>query len=271
MALPYVTLQGGGGGGFIMQPFGMILLASLVAGGFAVAIAGKRVKVGVGESAALAGICVGAAFILAHIFDVAWYRLGHGPVEPATWIKLFDGISLFGGLAGVAIVVVIWTQARRLSTAVYADLAAIGCCVANTLGRVGCALVHDHAGVRTELPIGVDFPAEQVHWLGFRDVPRGDTVRLHDLGLEELALMIPLTIAVLLVFRRRPRAGTVAAVAAIGYAVLRFPLDFLRLPELEPTRLGLTAGQLGSIVMALVAIGFVALRGPATGRAASAP
>jgi phosphatidylglycerol---prolipoprotein diacylglyceryl transferase len=256
MALPYVSAPTGGGSP-ILQPFGVLILLGLVGGGTAMALSARRAKATVGDTLAIAGISVVGAFVLAHVFDVAWYRLGKDePVPLATWLRLFDGISLYGGLAGVAVIVIIWTKARGLATAVYADLAAIGCVVANTIGRIGCALVHDHPGVRTELPIGVDFPAQRAQWAGVRDVPLDETVRLHDLGLEELALMIPLAIAVLLLHRRQPRPGLVAAVAAIGYAWLRFPLDFLRVNE--PLRLGLTAGQWGSVVAlaAAVLLGF---------------
>ncbi|MEO8700865.1 MAG: prolipoprotein diacylglyceryl transferase family protein [Kofleriaceae bacterium] len=260
MALPYVTVQGVGSSPFL-QPFGLLILLGLCGGGAAMALSARRVNAKAGDALAIAGISVAVAFVFAHIFDVAWYRLGHDePVPLATWLKLFDGISLVGGIAGVAVVVIIWTKARRLDTAVYADLAAIGCVVANTIGRIGCALVHDHPGVRTELPIGVDFPAMQAQWAGIRDIPADETVRLHDLGLEELVLMIPLTAIVFLLHRRGARPGLVAAVAAIGYACLRFPLDFLRVNE--PVRL-LTAGQWGCVVMVLAAVlfGFV-LRKP---------
>ena len=77
-----------------------------------------------------------------------------------------------------------------------------------------------------------------------------------DLGLLELAF-VPLLIGLVVwVSRRTQRPGMISGALAIAYAVVRFPLDFLRAPDLgpesDPRYAGLTPAQyacLGSLAL----------------------
>jgi len=252
MAIPYVSVNSWGGSGGI-QPYGIIVFLGLIAGGYAMVRAGKRFGIAVADTVGLAGILAGAAVVTSHLFDVAFYQWHDGARDPALWIRMFVGNSLFGALLGVAIALHLWARVRRLDLALHADLAAVGCIVAMTIGRIGCTLVHDHPGTPTDAPIGVDYPIEVVRYL-YPEQPPGTTIRLHDLGLYELALLLPLVAAAFVLIRRRLRAGMTAAILAIAYACVRFPLDFLRGPSNDPRHAGLTAAQWGCLVMVAVAI-----------------
>lgn len=256
MALPWVEV---GGPRWPIQPYGMFVLAGLVAGAAIAARCARRFAVPIGEVIGLAAVAAFAAAIAGHVFDVAWYQWDAAGRHPGLWFAVSNGHSLFGALLGVAVVGWLWTRARWLDGALYADLLAVGAAVALAIGRIGCALVHDHLGTPTTLPIGVDVPWRRVpHLFLHQAVPTGDTIRLHDVGLYELAVAIVLAIAAGWWIRRRSRAGLVAARLAIAYAGARFALDFLRAPDVELTRAGLTAGQWSSIVM--VAIAAIAIR-----------
>jgi phosphatidylglycerol:prolipoprotein diacylglycerol transferase len=115
------------------------------------------------------------------------------------------------------------------------------------LGRLGCTLVHDHIGRRSEFLLAIRFP----------DGPR------HDLGLYELLYtLVVLVPAVLVLARRRRPPGTSVAVLALVYVPFRFLADFLRatdLPGADARYLGLTVGQYGSIALAVVGVA-VAMR-----------
>ena len=148
---------------------------------------------------------------------------------------------------------------------------AIATLVALTVGRVGCALVHDHLGVATDSVLGVDMPA----YLARGDYPRppgADVLRVHDLGLTELLVLLVLVpIAFALLRRWRARPGLLAGVVAVSYAVVRFGLDFLRLPSNEATRGGLTGGQWGMLAMLAVAGVALVARQRAASAGATAP
>lgn len=250
MAIRYVAVKSFGSG---IQVYGLLVLSGLLAGGFAMARAGRRFGIPVTDTVGLAGILAAVAVVTGHVFDVAFHQWTEAMRDPGLWLRMSQGHSLFGALLGVAIAVAVWARSRRLDPALYADVVAVGCVVAMAVGRLGCALVHDHPGTPTDAPIGVDFPIQAVSYL-YRDRPPGTTIRLHDLGLYELVLMLPLVAAALVLIRRRLRAGMTAAILAIAYACVRFPLDFLRPPSFDPRHSGLTAAQWSCLVTIGVAI-----------------
>ena len=98
-------------------------------------------------------------------------------------------------------------------------------------GRAGCAIAHDHKGRLTDSWLAVRFP----------DGPR------YDLGLLELALTPILVAVVTWVARHDRRPGMITGALAVAYAILRFPLDFLRATDLgvesDPRHFGLTPAQ----------------------------
>jgi phosphatidylglycerol:prolipoprotein diacylglycerol transferase len=250
-ALPYFQIGSLGG----VQIYGLILLAAMLLGGAALVHVAKKYggELG-GDNVLLAVVLVVTSFIGAHVFDIAWYRWGELIERPALLVRLFDGVSLYGAVIATAIFTTIWARARKLDLGMKADHVAYGALVATVIGRIGCALVHDHPGVETELPIGVDFPADRVFFL--RELPmHGGTIRLHDTGLEELVLLLPLLLVAWRLTHRQLRAGMLAAIIAIGYAMIRFPLDFLRHPATERTVGALTAAQWCSLAMLVLALG----------------
>jgi phosphatidylglycerol:prolipoprotein diacylglycerol transferase len=262
-ALPYFHLPAFAIGR--LQPYGLIVLAALVVGGLAFARAAKQHAGWGGDvTAPLALVLIAAAAVCAHLFDVAVSQRADAAIDPSLWYRIDHGVALFGALIGLAFVTLVWSSASNRELAKLADAVALGWVVALVIGRVGCALVHDHPGVPTSLPIGIDFPSNYVSWYGFETSE--STIRLHDVGFEELLFAIPLAIgAWKLAPRLRP--GMTAAIVAAAYAVVRFGLDFLRLSRDEPMPLGLTVAQLGCIVMAaLAAIALVQVRArPGTG------
>jgi len=253
VAFPYIAI--GRIEGLPIQPYGLLLLIGLAAGALTAVRLAKRFAIPGREIGLIVPVAIGSAVLCAHVFDIVFYQWDRAMNESALWWRMFDGVSLFGGLFGVALAVLLISLGRRLHLALYADLVAVGCLVAMTFGRLGCALVHDHPGLPTASPIGVDMPVTSVQWaLGFQATRNAEFVRVHDLGFEELILLVPLLVIAIVLVRRRLRAGMAAAIAALTYAAIRFGLDFLRLPLTEPRLLRLTAGQLGCIAMAVVAI-----------------
>jgi phosphatidylglycerol:prolipoprotein diacylglycerol transferase len=232
-----------------ISPYALALLSGILIATFAVHLPARRFGLSRSDVWVLSALFIAVAFVGGHWFDVIFYQSDEAARRPALWLMFHQGHSLFGALLSMAIAFAIWAQARRLDMAIYADVFAAGLLVAMVGGRIGCALVHDHPGLPTDLPFGVDFPPWQVQWA--YDTPTAEPMRLHDLGLEELVLLIPIAIATWVLVYRRLRAGTAAAFAGIAYACVRFGLDFLRAPKTEPKFAGLTVGQWSCAVLLL--------------------
>ena len=237
-----------------IQPFGLFALAGVALGVVTVVLLGRKRGIPGAQLGLIVPLATFAVAFGSHFFDVAWYQWDRASQDSMLWLRIYQGVSVFGGVAGAALV--IWPLASNKPTPLgtWADIAALGMLVGLFVGRIGCALVHDHPGVPTDLPAGVDFPVDRLWFEGARELAGGEQfLRLHDVGLEELVLLLPLLIAAFAMRDRFTRPGMLAALISIGYAAIRFPLDLLRLAESEPTKLGLTGGQWGCLVLAVVA------------------
>lgn len=253
MSLPYFAVHRIVG----LQPYGLCVMAGLAAGAFTTVRQGRRFGIAAADLGLVVPCALFAAVIGGHVFDVAAYQWEAAREDSGLWLRMTSGQALFGALFAVAAVTALIGTARRIHLAALADVVALGCLVAMTFGRLGCALVHDHPGIATDSVFGVEFPADVLRWSGI-EAPPGSTVRVHDLGLDELLVLLPITVAAFALVRRRLNAGMLAAIVSIAYAVPRFFLDFLRLPATEPVHAGLTVGQWCCIVT--VALAVVALR-----------
>ena len=120
------------------------------------------------------------------------------------------------------------------------------------VARIGCFLVHDHPGVRTDFFLAVDFPVR------FYGGPR------HDLGLYDVFVLAAISVLLYALKTRRPREGRLMGVLAVTYTPARFFLDFLRASDLsfvDRRYAGLTPAQY--VVVGLFAAGVWLLTRPA--------
>lgn len=241
MALPFVSVSGSAG----IQPYGVCVLAALGIGVYASGAAARKLSLISTKATTIAAILLPVAIVGAHVYDVVWYQRERWADDPGLLFRFWDGMSLFGAILACIVAFRVWTVVARVSVAAYADAVAFGFLVALTVGRIGCAMVHDHPGIRTDSFLGVEFPAEYARMWGFKAA-----TRMHDLGLEELLCLAPLVVVFWFALGRLAR-GRVAALIGLAYAVVRFGLDFLRLSTTEPTGYGLTAGQWCCVVLAL--------------------
>ncbi|MFO0615663.1 MAG: prolipoprotein diacylglyceryl transferase family protein [Polyangiaceae bacterium] len=151
--------------------------------------------------------------------------------------------------------------------------------VAWILGRLGCAVAHDHPGARAS--------ASAIFAVGYGPVdaarvlhgPLGVELRWgsaprYDLGLLECAFAALMSLALVAAWRRRWPTGFYAAVVPLAYAPVRFALDFLRVSEAEggdARYAGLTPAQWSCIALAAVSsVALFRLTSRATSRLAAA-
>jgi phosphatidylglycerol:prolipoprotein diacylglycerol transferase len=208
-----------------LHPFGLLLVAGVIAAHTALV---RRARA---EAIAPPGVIEGFAI-----------ALGAGGLLVAFGFdRLFGALGSFPVAAGAIVAGAVYGAAFRLDLLALADLAAWSFPFGWVFARLGCALVHDHLG-----PLSTS-------WLAVRFASGS---RL-DLGLLEW-LLVPLLFIAIVIARRSRRPGAIAGAVAIGYPLIRFPLDFLRESDARP--LGLTVAQwatlplfvAGVIVLAIV-------------------
>jgi phosphatidylglycerol---prolipoprotein diacylglyceryl transferase len=184
-----------------------------------------------------------------------FYHRDGGAVEPwyaplAIWE---GGMSFHGGLAGVAAALLIWTRFRRAPLWNIADALALVAPLGLFFGRIANFINAELVGRPTDLPWGVIFP--------------GDSFARHPSQLYEAILEGPVLLLVLWwLARRRPGAGSVAALFLIVYGLFRFAVEFTREPDEQLGFIAfgwLTMGQLLSAAVAFA--GIVLLAAPRTG------
>lgn len=151
-----------------------------------------------------------------------------GPVQ--FWRLLatipFHGAALTGALIGGYLAVVLTERVLRVDRCT-GDLVAPFIPLSQAIGRLGNFLAGDAYGLPTSLPWGIDMAGAQRH-----------PVQLYELVLD-LALF-----AFLWRWRYRSfRDGELFRMYIVGYALIRFPLEFLRYQPTPLDFLGLTLVQ----------------------------
>ncbi|HEU4429598.1 MAG TPA: prolipoprotein diacylglyceryl transferase family protein, partial [Myxococcota bacterium] len=189
--------------------------------------------------------------VSAHVFDVLAYRpevLRSDPLELLrVWGELASTGGMLGGLGGL-----FWIARRKgLSGAQLArffDVVMFALPFTLAIGRLGCALQHDHLGIASTSMFAVRFP-DAPPWHG----PR------FDLGLLETLVCTAIAGVFVALDRARPpqlRApGFYLALFFALYGPARFALDFLRVGEARYA--GLTPAQWLMAGASIAAIGWL--------------
>jgi phosphatidylglycerol:prolipoprotein diacylglycerol transferase len=226
----------------------MLVATGVYVGAYLAIRQARRVGLEESKMTSLVMWVVGVGFVLAHLLEVLMYRPDKLAHDPLVLLRLWEGLSSFGGFIGGVVGAVIWSRRTGERLLPYADVIASAFPVAWVFGRTGCSVAHDHPGLLSDAWFAVrfplDFPGESVPWSA------GHPGRF-DLGLYEMVLTIPLAVAFLVLRRRARPWGFYLAIMTLYYAPLRFALDFLRIRDAR--YLALTPAQW--LCLGLLAVG----------------
>ena len=261
--IPFADLSPLHVGPLTVQTFGLTVVAAVLVG---LAVARRRfarfgLDPALGERMAT-WLLVGG-FLGAHLFAVLFYFPGEVARDPWLLVRVWEHISSFGGMIGglLGTVLYLWARARGLGRHqrwAYLDVAAFVFPFSLAVGRVGCALVHDHPGRVTRFPLAVSLesePARDLITYAYAAAGRADllppslsALGFHDLGLYEAAYLGAVVLPALVWLDRQPRpAGFFLGAFAVLYMPVRFGLDFLRVSD--ATYGGLTPAQWAALAV----------------------
>ena len=273
--IPYFEQPSVALGPLTIHAFGVIVAAAAFTG----LLVGERrfARVGLDRELGerMAWWIVVAGFVGAHLFSVLLYFPHKVAANPLVLFKVWEDISSFGGMLGGMIGMWLFFRLRASTVpaatrAAYFDVVAFAFPVSLTIGRIACALAHDHPGRVTRFPLAVSLESARARdfiqrvyaeagRLGELPAPAAlPGYGFHDLGLYELLYLALVVLPVLLLIdRRRRSAGAFAVAFVLLYMPVRFALDFLRVADARYA--GLTPAQWAALV-ALAALGGVMMR-----------
>lgn len=253
-----------------IQAFGVIVAAGVLIGAAILRRYAEWHGVSDDHIRGITGWITVTGFIGAHVFDVLAYEphkldeeIGMWP--PSQWpalLRLWDGISSYGGFVGGAAGFAFYVWWKRLPARLFADIAIIGLLPAFSIGRIGCTVVSDHVGAMVDPDkwyafLAMEYPTSfnnaAVREL-VESLPAGarpEYITAWNLGLVEFLYLVPVNALILwLAFRpdKRTPAGFITVLTGVLYAPVRFFLDFLRPEATDKLHAGLTFAQWASVV-----------------------
>ena len=200
-------------------------------------------------------IVTGAVFGLligARLFYVVFYGDGYYWEHPLQILAVNQGgMSFHGGFVGGVIGGVLACRSLRLNAWTVLDLFIIGVPVALCLGRCANFVNGELWGKETDLPWGVVFGGTA------GDVARHPS-QLYEAALEGIVLFVVLY----LLSRKKPPLpqGTYLGVFMLGYGIVRFLVEFVRVPDAQLGYLlgWITMGQLLSLPLIVCGVALIA-------------
>lgn len=201
-----------------IKPFGTLVAIGVYVGATVAIHRAKQRRLDKTKMSELVFWVVAAGFIGGHVLDAVFYHPSRLARDPLYILRLWDGLSSYGGFIGALVGAWLWRLRRHEKILPFGDVICSALPIGWMFGRAGCAVVHDHPGRRSDAWFAVRYPDGH-----------GYIGRI-DLGLAECVLTIPLVIAFAVLWRRDPYrpAGFYAGWMCIAYAPVRFVLDFLR-------------------------------------------
>lgn len=218
----------------------------------------------------LGGWVLVGGFIGAHLFSIFFYFPQKLRADPWLLLRVWEDISSFGGMLGGILGGLLFFATRgsddeRRAKIAYLDAVAYAFPVALMIGRLGCALAHDHPGRVTTFPLAVsletgaalDFIRGVYGSAGLLLPATAQAMGFHDLGLYEFLYLALVVVPLFVFWSRRPRpVGFFLIAFAALYLPIRFSLDLLRVSDVRYA--GLTPAQwVAAPVLALLPFAMV--------------
>jgi len=251
--IPYIHVPDLKLGALTLHPFGLLVATGVIIGTWLATKRAKQRRLDLDKLNSFITWMLVAGFLGGHMLDQIFYHPAEVVKRPWSIFLLWEGLSSFGGFVGGLIGVLLWKyfeavpvfrlpgftistikrRERAMPIMPFCDLILSVFPVAWIFGRSGCAVVHDHQGMKAPLGtfLAVEFgpadPSKIIH-LGPIEFRHGSTPHF-DLGLLEMMFTVIIAAMFALTWRRKLTTGSYIAAVALAYAPVRFAMDFLRL------------------------------------------
>jgi len=264
-------------GPLTIHAFGVFVALAMMWGIAAAERGFRRNGLDVGVGNRLGGWTLFGGLIGAHLFSVLFYYPHKVMSDPWLLLRVWEDISSFGGMLGGVSGALLFLYVGAGHAAFprrwdYLGVVAQVFPASLAIGRLGCALAHDHPGTTTIFPLAISLRSDAALRFirgAYADaglVPNaGATGRaaptgFHDLGWYEFLFLALVIVPLFQLWQRRNRPGGFYLIAfPLLYLPVRFGLDFLRIADVR--YVGLTPAQwVAGLTMLLLSI-FAMMRG----------
>lgn len=190
---------------------------------------------------------------ITHVIEY-WHADGFDKNFLAAFEIWNGGLVFYGGLIAGALAFAAWCWVKRPDILRLTDILCVGIPLGHAFGRIGCFCHGCCWGKVSGSPLAVTFPALSPVWGAHRasDTAARSLPVLPTQLFEAAALFV--LFAVLIFIYKKYKAYT-AGVYMMGYAVIRFFIEFLR-EDPRPEAFGLSSAQNVSLVLFAVGIAF---------------
>lgn len=163
----------------------------------------------------------------ARLYEVLILEPGYFLSHPAEIVKIWHGgLAIHGAIIGGIIALLVWCWRNKKDFWLTADIIAVTLPLAQALGRWGNYFNQEVFGRPTDLPWGI-FIAPANRPLGFSESQYFQPTFLYE-SILNLILFLTLFIA----YRKNKlKKGQYLAVYLIGYGVIRFLMEFIRIDQ----------------------------------------
>ncbi len=215
-------------GPFHIYWYGIILIAGALIGAYVSSLEAKRRGLDPGHVWDALFYCLFLGVVGARIYHVIsmWYVYRHNLLS--IFRLSSGGLAMYGGVAGGALALYLYTRLNKLDFLLWADIGAIALILAQAIGRWGNFINQELFGFPTNLPWGMPIDREMV----LRQLPElANYERFHPIFLYE-SLWNLLALAIMLLVARRLRKrllnGDILFLYLILYPLGRFLVESLR-------------------------------------------
>ncbi len=226
--IPYFELKSINAGRLHIPIFGPLLVAAILIGRWRIL---RTERANSRSMAMLCLVMLAFGLFFAHVAKIALDDFSTFLHDPTIVLRTSQGIRSAGGFYGGLLAGIVWCRFRGitgLETLQMLDRIAFVLPLSWMIGRLGCALIHDHVGRPSSSWIAVNFPSGPAY----------------DLGLIEFVLLIPLSM-LFWWLGIQPRApGFFFGLFGVLYGAFRACLDTL---QVDPFRWPFYAALMGCV------------------------
>jgi phosphatidylglycerol:prolipoprotein diacylglycerol transferase len=191
----------------------------------------------------------------ARLYEVLFINFDYYAFNLISIFKVWEGgLAIHGGIIGGVIALFAWVKINKEDFWRLADLVAVVLPLGQAIGRWGNYFNGELYGGPTDSFIGIPISISN-RLAGFDNYSY-----FHPTFLYESIMNFILFLILLTTFKKtNPRKGIVSMYYLIGYSVIRFTTEFIRIDP-TPVYFGLRLPQVVSILIFAFAIGFILIR-----------